>query len=155
MQFTKKIILYWTLERGANFLIQWINFHFSYALWSDFDESNFGKKWHRFRFFMCKIVEHKAFEYFILVCIGLSSMSLVSLGFFKLRDYDIIICVFLHIWKREKEESNPCFMFCVVGLWRCLSLHSPRAGGRSVLYQHHLCRALHHWNVDEVDCLRI
>ncbi|XP_065944600.1 sodium channel protein 1 brain isoform X9 [Magallana gigas] len=47
-----------------------------HALWSDFDESNFGKKWNKFRFFMCKIVEHKAFEYFILVCIGLSSMSL-------------------------------------------------------------------------------
>lgn len=85
-------------------MIQLINFHFSYALWSDFDESNFGKKWHRFRFFMCKIVEHKAFEYFILVCIGLSSMSLVSLGFFKLRDYDIII-VCSCIYKKEKKKK--------------------------------------------------
>ncbi|XP_056021116.1 sodium channel protein 1 brain-like isoform X8 [Ostrea edulis] len=47
-----------------------------HALWSDFDESSFGIKWHKARYFMCKIVEHKAFEYFILACIFLSSMSL-------------------------------------------------------------------------------
>lgn len=65
-------------------------FYFSHALWSDFDESNFGKKWNKFRFFMCKIVEHKAFEYFILVCIGLSSMSLVSCCFFKWKFFNIV-----------------------------------------------------------------
>ncbi|XP_062583302.1 sodium channel protein 1 brain-like isoform X2 [Saccostrea cucullata] len=48
----------------------------NHALWSDFDESNFGKKWYKLRYTMCKIVEHKAFEYSILVCIALSSMSL-------------------------------------------------------------------------------
>lgn len=57
-------------------------FYFSYVFWLDFDELNFGKKWNKFCFFMCKIVEYKVFEYFIFVCIGLSSMLLVSCCFF-------------------------------------------------------------------------
>lgn len=67
------------------------SFFFSYAFWADFDDSSFGRKWNKLRFFMCKVVENKAFEYFILVCIALSSMSLVSMFFILFRKIGVEI----------------------------------------------------------------
>lgn len=42
------------------------------------DESNFGENWHMIRVRTHRVTEHKVFEYFILVVIFLSSVSLVG-----------------------------------------------------------------------------